>query len=225
MYIITIDGPAASGKSTVANIVAEKLNIAHINSGEAYRAIAYCMLNSGISPTDYDAVKKALQTNTFEMKYKDGIQSLYLNNEDITHHLHTNQINAVVSQYGLIPEVIYKSSDMARSVAKNISVVMDGRNLGSFCFPDANYKFYIDCDPKVRAQRRFDEMLKKGADVNFEEMYNQVLDRDKLDKTRKVAPLVVPEQCILIDSSNFTAEEVAQKIVNIVLDCEIYKEP
>lgn len=223
MYIITIDGPASSGKSTVAGLVAKKLNIVHINSGEAYRAIAYCMLNSGISPNDYNAVKKALERNTFEIRCDNGKQYLYINNEDVTLQLHTNQINAVVSQYGKIPDVIYKASDMAKNVSKNISVVMDGRNLGSFCFPDAKYKFYVDCDTKIRAQRRLDEMLQKGADVSFDEIYNQLLERDMLDKTREIAPLVVPEKSILIDSSNFTAEQVAQEIVNVVLDGENYK--
>ncbi len=223
MYIITIDGPASSGKSTVAHIVADKLNIAHINSGEAYRAIAYYMLNSGISPTDVDGVVDALKHNSFKMIYAKGVQTLLVNNMDVTSHLHTNQINAVVSQYGKIPEVIYKASDMAREVAQDISVVMEGRNLGSFCFPDAEYKFFVDCDVKERARRRFDEMTKKGADVDFETIYNQTVQRDTLDKTRAVAPLVVPEHSVLLDSSNLTAEQVADKIVNIVLDCEINK--
>ena len=223
MYIITIDGPASSGKSTVAHIVADKLNIAHINSGEAYRAIAYYMLNSGISPADVDGVVDALKHNTFKMIYAKGVQTLLVNNVDVTAYLHTNQINAVVSQYGKIPEVIYKASDMAREVAQDISVVMEGRNLGSFCFPDAEYKFFVDCDVKERARRRFDEMIKKGANVDFETIYNQTVQRDTLDKTREIAPLVVPENSVLIDSTKLTAEQVADKIVNIVLDCEINK--
>ena len=151
MYIITIDGPASSGKSTVASIVANKLQIAHINSGEAYRAIAYYMLKNDISPTDSDGIINALQHNTFKMEYIDGKQILSVNGEDITQHLHTNEINSVVSKYGANPQVIYASSDMARQLAQNMSVVMDGRNLGSFCFPDAQYKFYMDCDEKEDA--------------------------------------------------------------------------
>ena len=223
MYIITIDGPASSGKSTVAHIVANKLNIAHINSGEAYRAISYYMLNSGIAPTDYDAVKKAIRSNSFKMIYANGSQKLLVNDTDVTEYLHTNQINAVVSQYGKIPDVIYKSSDMAREVSKDISVVMEGRNLGSFCFPDADYKFYVDCDVKERARRRYDEMCKKGFEVDFDTIYNQTVERDNLDKTREVAPLVVPKNSVLIDSTNLTPEQVADNIVNIVLDCEINK--
>ena len=220
MYIITIDGPASSGKSTVAKLVAQKLNIAHINSGEAYRAIAYHMLNSGIAPTDIDGVNKALKNNKFEMLW-DGKQALLINGEDVTNCLHTNQVNAVVSQYGATnPEVIYKASDMARQVSKNMSVVMEGRNLGSFCFPEAEYKFFVDCDAKERAVRRYKEMIDKGTDVDFETIYQQTLERDFLDKTRKVAPLVVPEGSVLIDSTNQTAEQVAEIITNIVLDNE-----
>ncbi len=216
MFIITIDGPASSGKSTVAHIVAQKLNIAHINSGEAYRAIAYYMLNSGIAPTDTERVIKGLNNVTFKMVYEQGKQAVYINKSDVTSHLHTNQINVVVSQYAEIPEVIYKASDMARDVAKNISVVMEGRNLGSFCFPEAEHKFYIDCAVEERAKRRLNEMLQKSEDVNYEMIYNQILSRDNSDKTRKIAPLKVPEHAVLLDSTNLTAEQVADKIVEIV---------
>lgn len=218
MYIITIDGPASSGKSTVARLVAEKLNIAHINSGEAYRAIAYFMLNSGIAPTDEEQVNNALETNSFEMTYVDGKQILLVNGEDVTSKLHTNQINAVVSQYGSNSQVIYKASEMARQVSKNMAVVMEGRNLGSFCFPDAKYKFFIDCDVKVRALRRFNEMIEKGIQVDFDTIYQQTIERDTLDKTRAVAPLVVPKGSVLIDSTNQTPDQVAQIIANVVIN-------
>ncbi len=220
MYIITIDGPSSSGKSTVASIVAQKLNIVHINSGEAYRAIAYFMQNSGIAPNDTESINNALKSNDFKMVYQDGVQSLIVNGEDVTQHLHTNQINSVVSQYGKNPQVIYKASDMAREVSNDISVVMDGRNLGSFCFTDAKYKFFVDCDAKERAKRRFEEMKLKGIDVDFDEIYQQTLERDNLDKTRKIAPMVVPENAVVLDSTNTTAEQVADKIVDIVLNNE-----
>jgi len=216
MYIITIDGPSSSGKSTVASLVAQNLNIVHINSGEAYRAIAYFMDNNGISPTDEKSINNALKNNIFKMVYSNGVQSLFINGVDVTNHLHTNQVNGIVSKYGKNPQVIYTASDMAREVSDNMSVVMDGRNLGSFCFPDAKYKFYVDCDPKVRAKRRFDEMIAKGIDVDFEEIYQQTLDRDNLDKTREIAPMVVPKNAIVLDSTNLTAEQVAQKIVKYV---------
>jgi cytidylate kinase len=109
---------------------------------------------------------------------------------------------------------------MAREVSNDISVVMDGRNLGSFCFPDAKYKFYVDCDAMERAKRRFEEMKSKGNDVDFDEIYQQTIDRDNLDKTRQVAPLVIPKDAIALDSTTMTAEQVAQKIVDIVIESE-----
>ena len=221
MYTITIDGPSASGKSTVASLVAQKLNIAHINSGEAYRAIAYFMLNKGIMPTDIVNVNNELKRNSFKMIYDNGVQTLLVNGEDVTPYLHTNQVNAVVSQYGKNPQVIYKASDMAREVSENISVVMEGRNLGSFCFPEAKYKFFVDCDAKERAIRRYNEMIQKGVEVDFDTIYNQTLERDHLDKTRAVAPLVVPKNSVLLDSTHLTAEQVADKIVEIVSYNEI----
>ena len=220
MYIITIDGPSASGKSTVAQIVAQKLNIAHINTGEAYRAISYYMLNNGIDSSDTNGINDALKANTFKMLYANAKQSLLVNGEDITQYLHTNQINAVVSQYAKNPQVIYKASDMAREVSKDMSVVMEGRNLGSFCFPEAKYKFFVDCDVKERAIRRFNEMRQKGANVNFDDIYKQTIERDTADKTREVAPLAVPKNSVLLDSTNQSAEQVANSIVDIVLDLE-----
>ena len=221
MYLITIDGPAASGKSTVAQLVAKKLNIVHINSGEAYRAIAYFMLNSAIAPTDKDSVIEALKSNNFDMKYVDGKQLLSINGKDVTNHLHTNQVNAVVSQYSTIPEVIYAACDMARRICEDMSVVMEGRNIGSFCFPEAEYKFYVDCDARERAIRRYNEMLQKGANVDFESIYNQTIERDNLDKTRPVAPLIVPEGAVMLDSTNLTPEQVASRIAEIVLANQI----
>lgn len=217
MYLITIDGPSASGKSTVAKIVAEKLNIAHINSGEAYRAIAYFMQSVGIQPNEEERVNEALKNNTFDMLYNDGKQSLLVNGKDVTKHLHTNKVNNVVSTYGKNPQVIYAASDMARKLVNQMSMVMEGRNLGSFCFPEAEYKFYVDCDPEVRAERRYNEMLQKGIEVDFDEIYQQTLERDNYDKTRPVAPLIIPKGAIIIDSSYLTPEQVADEIINVVL--------
>lgn len=221
MYLITIDGPAASGKSTVAQLVAQKLNIVHINSGEAYRAIAYFMLNSAIAPTDEQSVINALKSNNFDMKYINGKQMSLINGQDVTNYLHTNQVNAVVSQYAKIPDVIYAASDMARNICKEMSVVMEGRNIGSFCFPNADYKFYVDCDVKERAIRRYNEMLQKGANVDFESIYEQTIERDNLDKSRAIAPLKIPEGAVILDSTNLTPEQVASKIAQIVLDNQL----
>lgn len=221
MYIVTIDGPSASGKSTLAQLVADKLGVVHINSGDAYRAIAYFMSNAGIAPTDVSAIERALKNNDFQIKYENGKQVTYINGEDVTPFLHLNQVNAVVSTYANQSKaVIYKSSDMIREFAKTMSIVIEGRNVGSFCFPDAKYKFYLDCDAYVRAKRRCKEMQEKGQSVNFEEIYKQTLERDELDKTRKIAPLVVPKHSVLLDSTNQTPEQVADKIVAIVLDGE-----
>ena len=224
MYIVTIDGPSASGKSTLAQLVADKLGIVHINSGDAYRAIAYFMSNAGIAPTDTTSIEKALNSNKFEIKYENDTQKTYINGEDVTKYLHLNQVNAVVSAYAnQSPQVIYKASDMIRDLATSMSVVIEGRNVGSFCFPEAKYKFYLDCDAYVRAKRRCKEMEEKGQDVNFEDIYKQTLQRDELDKTREIAPLVVPKNSVMLDSTNKTPEQVSNTIVSIILDSEKQK--
>lgn len=216
MFTITLDGPSASGKSTVADIVAEKLNIYHLNSGEFYRAIAYHMLNNGINITDTEKLNKELDKLNIEVKFIQGKQHLFLNNEDITEFLHTNPINEVVSAYARNVNVVNKSSDLTFLATKKYNLIIDGRNVGSYVIPNAECKIYLDCDPKIRAQRRYEEQLSKGFNVTLEEVYQQILKRDELDKTREIAPLVVPKNAYILSSDNKTVEEVAQDILNVV---------
>lgn len=214
--VITIDGPSSSGKSTVADLVAKKLNINHLNSGEFYRAISYYLDKQNISPTDTKQIAKTLKNIKISAKFVDEKQLLILNGEDITHLLHNNHINSIVSKYGKLPCIIKYASKLTKQCAKTNSIVIDGRNVGSFIIKNTPYKFYLDCKPEIRAERRLKEELSKGANVSFDEILKQTIERDTLDKTRKLAPLVVPKGAFIVDSSYLSIDEVVNKICDII---------
>ena len=216
MFTITIDGPSASGKSTVADLVSEKLNMHHLNSGEFYRAIALYFIRKNIHYEDSTNIEKELPYISILIKYIDNTQHVILNGEDVTHLLHSNEINEVVSKFGHNLKVVEKASDLTLLATETESLVIDGRNVGSFVLPDAECKIYLDCDPKIRAERRYKEALEKGSDVTFEEILKQTIERDELDKKRVVAPLVVPKNAFIVKSDDKSPEELAEHIIKIV---------
>lgn len=216
MFTITIDGPSASGKSTVADIVSEKLNMHHLNSGDFYRAIALYFLRKNIHYEDSEAIKKELPNIKILVKYIDDEQHDFLNGEDVTHLLHSNEINDVVSKFGHNLDVVDKASKLTYLATTTENLVIDGRNVGSYVIPDAECKIYLDCDAKIRAERRYKEALEKGSNVTFEEILKQTIERDELDKKRVIAPLVVPKNAYKIKSDDKSPEDVANEIIKIV---------
>lgn len=214
MFTITIDGPSASGKSTVADIVANRLNFHHLNSGNFYRVIALYLLENGYTPSD-EITNSILENIKIDVEFIDGLQHDFLNGVDVSEKLHNNLINENVSRFGKNENIIKKASQLTYQPTQKYNLVIDGRNVGSFVLPNAELKIYLDCDPKVRAKRRMEEMLKKGENVDFDVILKQTIERDTLDKTRALAPMVVPKNAHIIDSSNLTPEQVADKIVEI----------
>ena len=214
MFTITIDGPSSSGKSTVAELVAQKLNFHHLNSGNFYRVITLYLLEKGYTTND-KITEDMLKDINIDVEFVGEKQHDYLNGKNVTDLLHNNNINANVSRFGKNDSIIIKASKLTLQPTKKYNLVIDGRNVGSFVLPNAELKIYLDCDAKVRATRRMNEMLAKGEQVNFDDILKQTIERDELDRTRPLAPLVVPKDAYVLDSSNLSAEQVADKIVEI----------
>lgn len=214
MFTITIDGPSSSGKSTVAEIVAKKLNFHHLNSGNFYRVITLYLLEKGFSPDD-KITDEILNDINIDVEFVGGTQHDFLNGKNVTGLLHNNNINANVSKFAKQDNIIIKASKLTFQPTQKYNLVIDGRNVGSFVLPNAELKIYLDCDAKVRATRRMKEMLNKGEKVNFDEILKQTIERDELDRTRPLAPLIAPKDAYVLNSSNLTAEQVADKIVEI----------
>ncbi|MCQ2555759.1 MAG: (d)CMP kinase [Clostridia bacterium] len=210
--IISIDGPASSGKSTVADILADKLNFVHFNSGALYRGIAVYLNEHGLNAeTATDDFISALELET---DFVDGIQHVYVNKQDKTSRLRDNEISQLSSLVSANPISRKLVDDCQRNfVAKN-NAVIDGRDIGSVVFPNAEFKFYLDCSAKERAKRRFLEEQAKGSKLTLSEIEAQIVARDEFDKHKKISPLIVPEGAIIVDSTNLSIDEVVDVMMS-----------
>lgn len=211
--IITIDGPAGSGKSTVAKKLAEKLGFIHFNSGSLYRAITAYLHSINFE------IEKISKDSTFppmdlKVEMIDNIQHVYVNEVDYTSKLRQNQISTLAPFVAANKHLRNVVDICQRKFCSTHNVVMEGRDLGSFVFPNADYKFYLDCSLNERARRRYLEEKAKNNNVSLKEITEQLAERDKLDKTREVAPLIIPKGAIIIDSTNKNADQV----VNCMFD-------
>lgn len=210
--IITMDGPAGSGKSTVAKEVSKKLNFIHFNSGLLYRGITAHLSKLNF---DIESIKINSKVPKFKLKTKfiDNIQHVFVNDTDYTAVLRDNNISKL-TPFVSTNKVIRKRIDKCqREFAKFNNIVVDGRDTGSFVFPRADFKFYLDCSIKERAKRRFNEEKVKNPSITLSQIEQELETRDHIDKTKKIAPLVVPKNAIVIDSTNLNIQEVVETIL------------
>jgi cytidylate kinase len=204
--IIAIDGPAASGKSTVAKRVAAALGIVFVNSGAMYRAFTWWVLRNRLDPADTAAVLGLLRRTEFTCGEADGIGTIAVGGIPMTRdELASTEVNAGVSVIAAIPEVRERLVAEQRRYASDRGVVMEGRDIGSVVFPDTPYKFYIDASPEVREARRRAE----GID-------DSIAKRDKIDSSRKASPLVIPEDAVVVDSSEMGVDEVVEEVMRSI---------
>lgn len=211
--VIAIDGPAASGKSTVASHLARLLSIPYVNTGSMYRAVTFAALENKIDYNDADAVKKLLDSIKLEYTADEkGNFSLSLNGRILDSELVTPEVNAHVSPVAAIPMVREKLKTLQRSLAEKQRIVMEGRDIGSVVFPDAEWKFFVTASPEVRARRRLEQSKEKYSTVTLEEIAASIAERDRIDSQRAVAPLKQCEDAILVDSSNMNVEETVNFI-------------
>ena len=208
--IIAIDGPAASGKSTTAKKVAEKLSCLHIDTGAMYRAVTLYFLKNKISLNHPTKVKIFLDRIKIILTDNGGI---YLNGIEVTEEIRSEEINRRVSDVSAIFHVREKLVEIQRKIAQNGDIVMEGRDIGTRVFPDADLKFYLSADVKERAQRRLKEMIEKGEEKKLEDVISELSERDQIDSSRKYSPLKKANDAILIDTTDLTIEEQVSEIV------------
>ena len=211
-FNVAIDGPAGAGKSTIAKLVAEKEQFIYVDTGAMYRGLAIHFLKKGVDPEDKKAVAEACKDAEVTIGYENGIQQIYLNGENVTGMLRTEEVGNMASKTSAIPEVRNKLLDLQRSLAKEKDVIMDGRDIGTNILPDADVKIYLTASVETRAKRRFDELKEKGEDCSLEEISKDIRERDERDMTREIAPLRKAEDAVLVDSSNMTIPEVVDAI-------------
>lgn len=207
-YNIAIDGPAGSGKSTVAKLLANDCHILYLDTGAMYRACALAALRAGIDVADEVQVCELMRDLALSVVYRDGVQHTLLGNEDVSALLRTPEVSMAASTISRHPSVRLKMVEKQREIAGKMSCVLDGRDIGTFVLPDADFKFYLTASPEVRAKRRYDEMVARGEQVDFEALKRDIAARDEQDSTRALAPLKKADDAILIDTSDMTVDEV-----------------
>ena len=220
MIRIAIDGPGGAGKSSVAKAVASKLKIIYVDTGALYRTIGMFMINSGVDLKNAKEVISHLNDFTLDLRFTDGRQVILLNDEDVGDRIRTPEVSMAASYVSAIPEVREYLLDMQRNIAKQNSVIMDGRDIGTVILPDAEVKIFLTASPEARAKRRYEELISRGADVSYDQVYTEMVERDKNDTTRSVAPCVPADDATILDNSNFDPYETADAVVKIILEKE-----
>ena len=216
MIRIAIDGPGGAGKSSLAKAVAKKLEIIYVDTGALYRTIGYYMLNHGISSTDAPAVAAALGNFTLELTYVNGEQVILLDGENVKDAIRTPEMSMAASNVSAIKEVREFLLNTQRDIAKQHSVIMDGRDIGTVILPDAEVKIFLTASPEARAKRRYEELKAKGKEVSYEQVYTEMVERDKNDSTRDIAPCVPADDAILLDNSGMTADQTTDAVIKII---------
>ena len=212
-FVVAIDGPAGSGKGTVAKLISEKLGFVNIDTGATFRCIALAMIQKDIKKEEEDKIKELLNHIDINMK-PDG--TVLLNGEIVTDRIRENDVNTLVSPISVIKIVRDKLLDVQRKIAEGKNVVMEGRDIGTVVFPDADVKIYLDASPEERAKRRLKQNQEKGIESSYEEVLQNIIDRDKRDSSREIAPLKQADDAIYLDSTPLSIEEVVEKITDII---------
>lgn len=215
-FIVAIDGPAGTGKGTVTKVIAEKMNLVNIDTGATYRCVALEMLNKGISLEDEEKIKSMLDTIRIEFKNVDGNQLVYLNGQDVTNEIRSKRVTECVSQVSAIKRVRLSMANLQREMGLKQDSIMEGRDIGTYVFPNANVKIYLDADVEERAKRRFIQNKEKNIDMSYEEILENIKMRDANDKAKEIGALKVADDAIVIDTTHLTIDEVVNKIINII---------
>ena len=212
-FVVAIDGPAGAGKGTITKLVGQKLNLVNIDTGATFRCVALNMLKENVGLDEEEKIEKILEKIKIEMQPNGEI---FLNGENVTHKIRENDVNNFVSPVSAIKIVRAKLLEIQRKIAEGKNVIMEGRDIGTAVFPNADVKIYLDATPEERAKRRMLQNKEKGIETSYEEVLENIKDRDKRDSTRKVSPLKKAEDAIYIDSSDMTIDEVVNKVITLI---------
>lgn len=217
IFSIALDGPSGAGKSTVAKAVSKRLKITYLDTGALYRALGFVCLQNGVDVKDAIAVENCIKDVDVGIEYRDGQQCVTAAGVDVTSKIRTPEVSMAASAVSAVPYVRKKLLGLQRGIAEKSSVILDGRDIGTVVLPQAEFKFFLTASAEVRAKRRFDELTAKGQAVVYEDVYNDVITRDRNDSTRAVAPLKRANDAIEINSDNMTAEQVTDYICDSVV--------
>ncbi len=215
-FVVAIDGPAGSGKGTITKIVGEKMNLINIDTGAMYRCVTLACLEKEIKPEDNDKISEVLESIDIKLEKQNEKNLVFLNGKDVSEEIRTTRVNENVAKFAAIKIIRDKITPIERKMGEIQDVIMEGRDIGTVVFPDADVKIYLDCSLEERARRRYKQNLQKGINSSYEEVLENIKQRHKLETERDIAPFVKAEDAIYIDSTNLTIEEVTEKIIEII---------
>lgn len=215
-FIVAIDGPAGSGKGTITEIICEKLNLINISTGGAYRSVALATLQNNIQINEIEKIVDLLDKINIEFKRENNKGLVYLNGKDVTRRIREKDVTNIVSKVSSIKEVRFKLNELFRKVAKDKKVIMEGRDIGTYVFPNADVKIYLDASLEERAKRRVKQNEELGIHIPYEEIKEDIRKRDENDKNKEIGALKKADDSIYIDTSNMTIEEVTNEIIDII---------
>ena len=215
IYNIAMDGPAGAGKSTIARRVAKELSFIYVDTGAMYRAMALYLLRKEVNKDDTEQIGNICQDAEISIEYQNGEQIVLLNDENVNSYLRTEEVGNMASVSSAVPRVREKLLSLQRKLAGDMSVVMDGRDIGTTILPDADVKIYLTASSLTRAKRRYLELQEKGTVCNLDEIQKDIEERDQRDMNREISPLRQAEDAVLVDSSDLTIQQVVDRILQI----------
>lgn len=215
-FIVAIDGPAGTGKGTITKILSKEMGLVNIDTGATYRCVALYAINNNIKLEEKDKIIDSLKNIHIDMKNENGEQTVFLNGKNVTKEIRTKEVTKIVSQVSSIKEVRFAMVDIQRKLAQGKDVIMEGRDITTYVFPNANVKIYLDANENERAKRRYIEMQDNGIEMTYEEVLKNIQIRDKNDKEKEIGALKIAEDAIYIDTTDLSIEEVKEKIKQII---------
>ncbi len=218
MYKVAIDGASGTGKSTLAKRAAKRLGWVYVDTGALYRSIGLYVYENGLDPEDADAVSFVLPNVRLELKYEDGVQHVILNGRDVSDTIRLPEISMYASKVSKIPQVRAFLLGTQRDMAKKNNVIMDGRDIGTVIFPDAEVKIFVTVREEIKAQRRYKELIEKGVETTYEDVLRDMRTRDAADASRDIAPCVPASDAVMFDNSDAPLDRAVDMICKIITD-------
>lgn len=216
MISVAIDGPAGAGKSTISRFVAKELGYIYVDTGALYRTVALYLLEKGIGADDEPTIEKALESISVDLRFIDGEQHMFLNDKDVTDLIRTPEVSMMASRSSALKAVRAYLLNCQRDLAARYNVVMDGRDIGTVVLPDAQIKIFLTADPEERARRRYDEMIAKGMEADYESVLADIIERDYNDSHRPIAPLKPAEGSVYINTTGYDFDGSCQLLLKTI---------
>lgn len=215
-FIVAVDGTAGSGKGSVTKVIAERLGLIAIDTGAMYRCVALECTNRKITCEEIEKIKEVLENINIEIKREGSNQLIFLNGKDVTREIRTPEVDKVVAKFAAIKEVREKITPIQRKMSENNDIIMEGRDIGTVVFPNADVKVFLDCSVEERAMRRYRQNIEKGIQTTYEEVLEGIKERHRLETEREIAPLIQAPDAVYVDSTGMSIEEEVQAVIKII---------